>query len=332
MFSLANPGIAILLCVLTMIGWGSWANTQKFSERDRWPFPLFYWDYALGVFVFALCAALSLGLAGQSGITTIANFAQAARVPIFHAVASGILFNVANLLLVVAIDDAGMSVAFPIGIGLALVIGTIASYVQEPRGNPTLIAGGVFLVVLAMLFSAISYRKMQAKIAGKGVRGPLFAVIAGCLMGLFYPQLSGSISARFNTGSIAPGGLTPYTALLIFSVGVLVSNMVINTIFMRVNNIGYARYFSGGAKVHVWGLLGGVIWMGALTCNVIASGVSGPAISYALGQGATLVAALWGVFVWREFRNAPAGTWKYVAMTLLSYTLGLTLIGAATFA
>jgi glucose uptake protein len=330
-FALENQGIAILLCVLTMIGWGSWANTQKFSERDRWPFPLFYWDYALGVFVLALIAALTLGLAGEPGTTTIANFVQAAMAPMFHALVSGILFNVANLLLVVAIDYAGMSVAFPIGIGLALVIGTIASYFQAPNGNPSLIADGVVLVVLAMIFSAISYGRMQERFAAKGVRGLLFAVIAGCLMGLFYPQLSSSISAHFNTGSIAPGGLTPYTALLLFSVGLLLSNTVINTIFMRFNKIGYACYFRRGPKVHLWGLLGGMIWMVALTCNVIASGVSGPAISYALGQGATLVAALWGVFVWREFRNAPAGTWKYVAMTLLSYALGLTLIGAATF-
>jgi glucose uptake protein len=313
-----------------MIGWGSWANTQKLSERDAWPFPLFYWDYAFGVLLFAATTAFTLGVAGHHG-TTMENLTQAHRAPLFHAFASGILFNVANLLLVVAIDASGMSVAFPIGIGLALVIGTVASYVQAPKGNPALIACGVLLILLAMLFSTISYRRMRRN-AAKGIRGPLFAVIAGCLMGSFYPQLSLSISPNFNTGFISPGTLTPYAALLIFSLGVLLSNVVINTIFMRVNRISYARYLRGTpTSVHIWGLLGGIIWMGALTCNLIASGVSGPAISYALGQGATLVAALWGVFIWREFRSAPPGTQKYVVLMLLSYAAGLTLIGAASF-
>ena len=331
MFALTNPAVAIFLCVLTMLGWGSWANTQKLSERDHWPFPLFYWDYAIGVFLFALVAAFTLGFSG-AGTTTLANFAQARATPMLHAVAGGILFNIANLLIVVAIDAAGLAVAFPIGIGLALVIGTIASYVQEPKGSASLIACGVAFVVLAMIFSAVSYRRLQSRGTSRGARGPIYAVIAGCLMGLFYPQLARSLPPNFHTGLIAPGSLTPYTALLIFSVGVLLSNVVINTIFMRANNVRYATYFRGAPKTHVWGLLGGLIWMFALTCNVIASGVSGPAISYALGQGATLVAALWGVFVWREFSNAPAGTWKYVVMTLLSYALGLTLIGAANFA
>ena len=150
-------------------------------------------------------------------------------------------------------------------------------------------------------------------------------------MGLFYPQLMRAVSAHFNTGTIEPGQLTPYTALLIFSVGVLGSNIFVNTIFMRAHGIGYARYFGGAGKVHLWGVLGGAIWMFALTCNVIASGVAGPAISYALGQGATLIAALWGILIWKEFYDAPAGTWRYVVLMLASYSVGLTLIGLATF-
>lgn len=312
-----------------MLGWGSWANTQKLSDRDAWPFPLFYWDYAVGVFLFSLVIALTLGLGGEFG--AFANLAQAGRAPILHALVGGVLFNIANLLLVVAIDAAGLSVAFPVGIGLALVIGTVVNYFQTPKGNPLLIALGVAFILLAMILSARAHRKLRGKDPSMGVRGLVFAIIAGCLMGLFYPQLMRSISAGFNTGVIQPGQLSPYAALLIFSVGVLASNIFVNTIFMRANGIGYGRYFSGRAKVHLWGLLGGMIWMFALTCNVIASGVAGPAISYALGQGATLVAALWGVFVWREFRDAPAGTWPYVVLMLASYSVGLGLIGLATF-
>ena len=330
MFAITDLRLAIFLCVLTMLGWGSWANTQKLSDRGHWPFPLYYWDYVIGVFVLAVLSAMTLGMGGGVAAGTVANLHHALAAPMLHAFASGILFNVANLLLVVAIDSAGMAVAFPIGIGLALTIGTVASYYQTPKGNPTLLSSGVVLIVLAMLFSAIAYRKMPGASSSRRIRGPLFAIIAGCLMGFFYPQLTRAISPNFNTGAIAPGQLTPYSALLIFSLGVLASNVFVNSIFMRINGIRYSSYFHGSAKLHSWGLLGGMIWMFALTCNVIAAGVAGPAISYALGQGATLVAALWGVFIWKEFREAPMGTWAYVILMLVSYALGLTLIGSAT--
>lgn len=162
------------------------------------------------------------------------------------------------------------------------------------------------------------------------MRGLIFAVLAGCIMGLFYPQLMRAISPGFNTDAIRPGMLTPYVALVFFGLGVLVSNLVWNTVFMRAGRVTYGDYFQGSGRLHGIGILGGCIWMLALSCNVIASGVAGPAISYALGQGATLVAALWGLLIWREFRQAPAGTGVYLALMLAGYTSGLFLIGTAT--
>jgi glucose uptake protein len=313
-----------------MLGWGSWANTQKACNRDAWPFPLFYWDYAIGVFLFSLLAGFGLQLAGPATTNTLSNLRQSAIGPIAHAIASGVLFNVANLLLVVAIDEAGLAVAFPLGIGLALVIGTIISYLQAPKGNPLLIGFGVLLILTAMLLSAIAHRRMGAG-KKRGARGPVFAIIAGCVMGTFYPQLEKALSPDFQTGTIVPGTLAPFAALIVFSLGVLASNLIINTIFMRAQGIGYGQYRQGDAKTHLWGLLGGAIWMIAFTCNILASGVAGPAISYALGQGATLVAALWGVFVWKEFQGASSGTWRLVVLMLASYAFGLVLIGSATF-
>jgi glucose uptake protein len=158
----------------------------------------------------------------------------------------------------------------------------------------------------------------------------IFSVAAGCLMGLFYPQLMRAISPNFNTQPIAPGMLTPYVALAAFGAGVLLSNIVWNTIYMKVGGVGYRQYFRGSVRLHAIGILGGCIWMAALSFNVIASGVAGPAISYALGQGATLIAALWGLLIWREFRDAPPGTTKFLALMLAGYTAGLILIGTAT--
>jgi glucose uptake protein len=221
-----------------------------------------------------------------------------------------------------------MAVAFPVGVGLALVIGTVQSYIATPKGDPALLFAGVGLIVFAMIMSAIAHARLPHSGKRSPLRGVIFSAVAGCLMGLFYPQLMKSISPDFQT--IAPGMLTPYVALVGFAFGVLGSNIVWNTVFMKFGGVTYREYFRGRFKLHALGILGGCIWMAALSFNVIASGVAGPAISYALGQGATLVAAIWGLVVWREFRAAPAGTSKYLALMLAGYTIGLVLIGAAT--
>ena len=330
MFTVSSLGLAIFFCVITMLGWGSWANTQKLAGQTKWPFELYYWDYAIGVFLFSIVFMLTLGTTGGSGMGALQNLGVATSGNILAAMASGLIFNISNILLVVAIDAAGMSVAFPVGVGLALVIGTVASYWQAPQGNPTALFSGVALVVLAMVFSALAHRKLPRAPGGGAWRGLAFSVIAGCLMGFFYPRLVATISPGFNSGVIAPGFLTPYSALFCFAAGMLLSNLIVNSVFMRAGGRTYGEYFAGTAKLHSLGVLGGLIWMLALSLNVIASGVAGPAISYALGQGATLVAAIWGVFIWREFRNAPPGTSPYIYAMFASYTLGLVLIGTAT--
>jgi glucose uptake protein len=330
MFVVNNLGLAIVFCVITMLGWGSWANTQKLAGKDRWEFPLYYWDFAIGVLVLGIVFMLTLGSTGSAGMNALDNLRQADGGRIARALFSGVLFNVSNILLVVAIDAAGMSVAFPVGVGLALVIGTVSSYVQSPKGNASLLAGGVFLVSLAIMLSAKAYSKLPRSKGGSWTRGVLYSVIAGCLMGFFYPQLSRSISPDFNTAPITGGYLTPYAALALFGAGLFASNFLVNTVFIKTAGLDYATYFRGGARLHSLGFLGGLIWMLALSFNILASGVAGPAISYALGQGATLVAAVWGVFIWREFRQAPAGTMPYIVMMFIGYAAGLTLIGAAT--
>ena len=330
MFAVRSLPVAIAFCIITMFGWGSWANTQKLAGKEKWPFQLFYWDYAIGVFVFSLFFAATLGSHGSSGMSAWANFQMAAHGPVHNALVSGMIFNLSNILLVVGIDAAGMSVAFPVGVGLALVIGTVESFIQNPKGDPRLLFTGVALIVFAMAMSAMAHNKLPQATGRHRLRGLLFSIIAGCIMGSFYPQLIRSISPGFNTAPIMPGMLTPYLALVFFGIGVLISNAVVNTVFMRAGRVTYADYFRGNSRLHLIGVLGGCIWMVALSFNVIASGVAGPAISYALGQGATLIAAIWGVLIWREFRSAPQGTTLYMALMFAGYTAGLILIGAAS--
>jgi glucose uptake protein len=330
MFAVNSLPVAIAFCVITMLGWGSWANTQKLAGQEKWPFQLFYWDYAIGVFLFSILFAATLGSFGTAGSDALENLHTASFGFIQPALISGAIFNLSNILLVVGIDAAGMSVAFPVGVGLALVIGTVESYVETPKGDAGLLFTGVALIVFAMIMSALAHKRLPSSAVRTPLRGVVYSAIAGALMGFFYPQLMRAISPNFNSVPIVPGMLTPYVGLVFFGVGVLASNIVWNTVFMRTGNLSYADYFRGSARLHAIGILGGAIWMLALSFNVIASGVAGPAISYALGQGATLVAAIWGLFIWREFRAAPPGTSKYLALMLAGYTVGLVLIGAAT--
>jgi glucose uptake protein len=327
MFTVNDTTIAVMFCMLTMIGWGSWANTQKLSERHDWPFALFYWDYCLGVALGGVLFAASLGSFGTAGQSALASLKSAGLLCEFRALAAGLLFNVANVLLVAAIDASGLAIAFPVGIGLALIIGTVVSYWQMPRGDPRLLALGIACILVAMVLSAVAHGRRSAVTVPKR-SGISFAILAGALMGFFYPQLVSSISPDFNTKPITPGTLTPYTALAIFGMGVLLSGVPLTTIFLRGSRRSL-HYFSVPFTTHVPGILGGLIWMAALTFNVVASGVAGPAISYALGQGATLVAALWGIFVWKEFRGARKGTGTLLALMLCGYCVGLLLIGLA---
>jgi glucose uptake protein len=330
MFVVNDAGLATFFCVLTMLGWGSWANTQKLAGKDKWAFPLYYWDYAVGVFCLGILFMLTLGNLGGGGMGAVDNLSQAAPEPIARAIWSGALFNLSNILLVVAIDTAGMAVAFPIGVGLALVIGTVAAYLQAPKGDPVLLFSGVGLVLVAIVVSAVAYSRLPRPTGGGWMKGVVYSVAAGCLMGFFYPQLSASLSPGFNSMPIQAGLLTPYAALALFGAGLLASNVILNTLFMRMGRLHYRDYFRGTPRLHSLGFVGGIIWMLALSANLVASGVVGPAIAYALGQGATLVAAIWGVLIWREFRAAPKGTRGLIGLMFAGYACGLILVGMAT--
>jgi glucose uptake protein len=326
--------LAVAMCVVTMFCWGSWANTQKLASKE-WRFELFYWDYAIGVLLLALVLAFTLGSTGTAGRSFLDDLAQADSGALWSAFIGGVVFNLSNILLVAAIDIAGMSVAFPIGVGLALVLGVVTNYMATPVGNPFLLFVGVAFVVAAILLSAVAYSRLPSqgqRTMGKGIA---LSVVAGLLMGFFYRFVAASMSTDFI--NLEPGKLSPYTAIVMFSVGLLASNFLWNTIVMKRPFVGepvaFGDYFSKGTpKLHMIGLLGGIIWNLGMSLSIIAAGAAGFAISYGLGQGATLVAALWGVFIWKEFRAAPPGTNSLLAMMFAAFVIGLSLIVAARLA
>ena len=325
MFIIESYTTAVLFCVITMLCWGSWANTQKLSSKN-WRFELFYWDYVIGIFIFSLISAFSLGSIGHGGRSFLNDISQASAISIGSALLGGIIFNAANILLSAAISIAGMAVAFPIGIGLALVLGVLINYFGAEKGNPVFLFIGVAFIMLAIIINAISYNrasKGKSKLSSKGL---LLSVGAGILMSFFYRFIAASMDLN-NFESPLIGKMTPYTAVFIFSCGILLSNFLFNSILMRKPfeglPTGYAAYFKGNFSTHFVGILGGLIWGLGNSFNLIAAGKAGPAISYGLGQGATLVAALWGVFIWKEFKNSPKGTSTLIGAMFMFFILGL---------
>ena len=330
MFIVENYSVAIAFCIVTMLCWGSWANTQKLAAAS-WRFELFYWDYVWGILLMAGIFALTLGSKGGQGRGFFADLQQASGGAIGLALLGGVIFNAANILLVAAIAVAGMSVAFPVGIGIALAWGVVVNYIDNPIGRAGMLFGGVALIMIAILLNAYAYRRTSVHQKAVSTRGLVLSVVAGILMGFFYKYVAASMFPDF-TNPVA-GKLSPYTAVLFFSVGVVISNFLFNSILMRRpvqgSPVKIGDYFKGSARNHLMGILGGAIWCVGMSFSIIASGKAGPAISYGLGQGATVVAAVWGIFIWKEFKNAPRGIPALLNAMLLCYLAGLALLIAA---
>jgi glucose uptake protein len=305
----------------SMVCWGSWANTVKLTPG--WRFQSFYWDYVIGVLLGSFLWGLGLG----GGVQFLQRLGMASGASILWAILAGVVFNAANQLLVAAIDLAGLAVAFPVGIGLALVVGVSLNYLLAPAANPVLLFLGVALVAIAIVVDAIAYRKRERERPAISRLGIIITLISGLMMGGFYPLLT-----RAMQGEQA---LDAYTVVPFFAVGLALCAIPVNLWMMRRPMVGepvaFSNYLNAKVSWHLWGIVGGIIWNSGLQANLAASRAQlvGPAVSYALGQGATMISAAWGVFIWREFRDAPAGTGRLLAVMFLFFLAGLGLIALA---
>ncbi len=348
MYILESYPLAVAFCVLTMLCWGSWANTQKLAGKT-WRFELFYWDYVIGVFLLSTIFALTVGSSGEFGRGFVEDLQQASPEALGSAFAGGVVFNLANILLVAAIAIAGMSVAFPVGIGLALVLGVLLNYWANPAasGNPVLLFSGVALITAAIVINAMAYGRLpkDENASGGGAKGLVLSVVCGVLMSLFYyfvaralagvqvPGTEGVLPVTIDNlknGTLEAGKMSAYTANFVFALGILISNFVINTAIQLKPFVGTPvsplAYFKGTFRDHIWGIIGGCIWGVGMSANIVAANVASPAVAYGLGQGATIVSAIWGVFIWREFRNAKQGTGPMLAVMFALFIVGLTLL------
>ena len=331
MFIVNSYTLAVVFCFITMLCWGSWGNTQKLAAKS-WRYELFYWDYVIGMVLFALVLAFTMGSFGSEGRPFLQDIAQVSAASFWSIILGGVIFNASNILLSASTSIAGMSVAFPLGVGISLVLGTIVNYIGAPKGNPWILFLGIALIVVAIVCNGIASGKMQDGKKEGASKGIWLAVLAGTLMAFFYRFVARAMDLD-NFAAPAAGMATPYTAIVIFSLGVLLSNFVFNTLVMRYPFVGervyYREYFKGSAKTHLVGMLGGAIWCLGTAFSYIASGKAGAAISYALGQGAPMIAAIWGVFVWKEFKGADKSVNRLLVLMFCFFLAGLAFIIAS---
>jgi glucose uptake protein len=326
MFVPHSIAVALLMMIASAVCWGSWANTYKGVKNYR--FELFYWDYAVGIFLISLVLAFTLGSAGHDSASFLNNANAADRSNIVSTMIGGAVFNLANLLLVAGIDMAGLAIAFPVSIGIALVVGVVASYILQPKGDAGLLAAGVICALIAVVLDGKAYGSLSS--AGRAVtkKSIVICIVSGFLMGNWAPFVTRAMTQGKTLG--------PYSVSVFFTLGALLSCFVWNVYFMRKPLVGesvqFGDFFRGPGAGHLLGLLGGCIWGIGTVFNLVAANFTGVAISYAIGQSAPMVAALWGVFVWKEFQGANRRAKTYLALMFLFYLFAILLVARANTA
>lgn len=328
MYIISSYSLAVFFCIITMLCWGSWGNTQKLAAKT-WRYELFYWDYVIGIVLLSVVFGFTLGSMGEQGRSFTTDLAQVSSDNLWSAILGGVIFNASNILLSASISIAGMAVAFPVGVGLALVLGVILNYNSASKDDPIILFAGVALIMVAIIFNGIASGKMATGDKKSSSKGIWLAVIAGILMSFFYRFVAAAMDVN-NFESPTPGMMTPYTAFFVFAIGMLISNFLFNTLIMKKPFVGapvtYKDYFSGSFSTHLVGVAGGLIWGLGTVLSYMSAGKAGAAISYALGQGATMVAAFWGVFIWKEFKGASARVNVLLFFMFLLFISGLALI------
>jgi glucose uptake protein len=323
MFTPSSLNIALLMMITSAICWGSWANTYKGVKNYR--FELFYWDYAIGIFLISLILALTMGSTGHDASSFMNNVNSADRTNIVSTMIGGAIFNLANLLLVAAIDMAGLAVAFPVAIGIALVVGVVLSYSLQPKGNALLLALGVACALIAVVLDGKAYGSLAGTGRSVSRKSIVTCVVSGVLMGLWNPFVA--------YGATRGNALSPYSSVVFLTLGALLSCFVWNLYFMKKplvgEPVGFGGFFSAPPSGHLLGLLGGAIWGVGTVFNVVAGKATGFAISYAIGQSAPMVGALWGIFAWKEFNGAGSRAKLFLGLMFVSYALAILLVARA---
>jgi glucose uptake protein len=309
----------LILLIVGMLAWGSWANLFK-ATGGKWRFELFSFDFAVGVLLAAAVLAVTAGSLGFDGFSLRDDLQLAGKRQELWGFTAGVVFNLGNMLLLGAVSIAGMSVAFPAALGCALIVAALWNFALNPGGSAGLVFGGAAVVAGAIVFDVLAFKTLSVVKAAQAEAGPgkprkrksssksvLLSLAGGLLLGSFAPLI--------QMGRAGDNGLGPYSIGFIFAFGVIASTFVFNLFFMNLpvqgKPIEIREYFNARLGRHGLGLLSGVVWYIGMIASLIGGRVEGAArvsatITYALQQGAIVIAALCGLFLWNEYAGADA--------------------------
>ena len=334
----SSYGVLLTILILGMFAWGAWANTLK-ATAGKWRFELYCFDFAIGLLLAAVVVALTWGNLGFDGFSFRDDLQLAGKRQDLFAFVAGCVFNLGNMLLLGGLSLVGMSVAFPVALGFALVVGVCWNFALSPGGNPALLFTGAAAALGGVVAAILAYRVYAAKqlqpvtqtgkaksrkntISSKGVA---LALAGGLFLGSFSPLI---LLARSDEN-----GLGPYSSGFIFAVGVFFSTFVYNLFFMNLpakgDPIDLGEYFRAPAQRHGMGVLGGILWYIGAIASLVAGRAEGgakvqPSIVYILDQGGVIIAALCGLLIWNEFdADSKAKTWLALALVLLAIGIGI---------
>jgi glucose uptake protein len=332
----------LAIIIFGMICWGSWASLFKATGKLR--FELFYFDFGIGTVIAALLCALTLGTFGFDGFTFMDDLLHASKKQDVMGVAAGGIFNLGNMLLLAAVAECGMSVAFPLAIGVAIVVGSAWSFFLKPGQNLALFLIGSMIIIFAVIVCTAAYRLYmfsrvddmvrtgQQKTTRRRVssRGAAIAIFGGALMGSYLPLAANAMEGETGVG--------PYSFTFLFAVGIFLSTFFFNLFFMNLPVSGAPLeifdYFKSTLRQHVLGVICGAVWILGLVANLTAAAAEGkasvgPAISYGLFQGSVVIAALWGLLYWKEFAEADGRVRAMLVIMVVLFVCGIGLVSVA---
>jgi glucose uptake protein len=333
---------ALIVVILSMLCWGLWANT--FKSTGKWRFELYYFDFAIGVFAAAVIAVLTFGTLGFDGFTFTDDLLHASKRQDLQGLLAGVVFNLGNMLLVSAIAVTGMTIAFPLALGVALTIGAFLTFALRPEGSSALLFSGVAIVLAAIVTGVYAFRyyklsqidelvrtgKLKSTRKRVSMKGVVLALAGGIFLGSFLPLLEGS--------QAGDSGLGPYGVAFVFAAGILVSTFFYNLFFMNLPVAGapleVLDYFKSTLGQHFMGLVGGGLWFSGMLLSLVAAHGEGPALIapsliFGATQASTVIAALCGVAIWKEFTGSDMRVRALVFVMFALFVSGLAMISIA---
>ncbi len=339
---------SLLLLILTLVCWGSWANTQKLVYK--WRFELYYYDFALGVAIAVLIAVYAFGSANPQELTVSDNMLIAGYRKMAYALAAGLVVNLATIMLVAAISLSGMTVAFPLSFGVGLIVMSLTNFIgNSASNNAALLFGGLVLILLAIVVDIVAYRSYLDEMANKSASGPMLdpgtklpvrspkanlgmimSVLSGIAWGFVFPLIDSSRSGD--------NGVGPYGIAGLLGLGMVASTLLYVPFFVNFpvqgEPVQVRNYFKGTKKQHFWGIFGGIIWTVGLVAALVEAAAPAPArtspgLASFLILAAPMLAVLWGLLVWREYRAAPQGVKMLQLGTIVLFLAGLGMIALA---